>query len=283
LRGELLAIIELKKYLIFNERLNLLNHECLVSRECSMFFSPKCWLVLFLAMVPAHSWAKISFTNEVTAYALMEGYKIPFKIKTEANTSRLIQTVRLTLDADQIPTISLQGPVDSRANYKSEISKVSLCGVNNKRVCLNISSHVALDTLIPVSGQMTFSCFFDIANESGKLSVEKIDITNLQIDPWLNGFATVMGGEQTVESRIREEIEKQLKTGKLDLSGVGLLSDLSAKTTNNNLELSLKLKNRAPALKVFQTMASQKRSGNHIEIDEEHKSNGSLDRRASAK
>ena len=251
-----------------------------------MFVSPKCWLVLFFAMVPAHTWAKISSANEVTAYALMEGYKIPFKIKTEADTSKHIQNVRLTLDTEQIPTINLEGPVDARVNYKSEISKVSLCGVNNKRVCLNILSHVALDTLIPLSGQMTFSCSFDIANESGKLSVEKVDITNLQIDPWLNGFATIMGGEKTVASRIRDEIEKQLKTGKLDLSGVGLLSDLSAKTTNNNLELSLKLKNRAPALKVFQTMASQKRSGNRIEINGEHeppRSNGSLDRRASAK
>lgn len=258
----------------------------LVSRESSMFVSPKCWLVLFFTMLPAHAWAKISSANEVTAYALMEGYKIPFKIKTEADTSKHIQNVRLTLDTEQIPTINLQGPVDSRINYKSEISKVSLCGVNNKRVCLNILSHVALDTLIPLSGQMTFSCFFDIANESGKLFVEKIDITDLKIDPWLNGFATIMGGEKTVASRIRDEIEKQLKSGKLDLSGVGLLSDLSAKTTDNNLELSLKLKNRAPALKVFQTMASQKRSGNHIEIDEERKaprSNGSLDRRASAK
>ena len=258
----------------------------LVSRESSMFVSLKCWMVIFFTMLPAHAWAKISSANEVTAYALMEGYKIPFKIKTEADTSKHIQNVRLTLDTEQIPTINLQGPVDSRVNYKSEISKVSLCGVNNKRVCLNILSHVALDTLIPLSGQMTFSCFFDIANESGKLSVEKIDITNLQIDPWLNGFATIMGGEKTVASRIRDEIEKQLKSGKLDLSGVGLLSDLSAKTTDNNLELSLKLKNRAPALKVFQTMASQKRSGNHIEIDEERKaprSNGSLDRRASAK
>ena len=258
----------------------------LVSREPSMFVSAKCWLVLFFTMLPAHAWAKISSANEVTAYALMEGYKIPFKIKTEADTSKHIQNVRLTLDTEQIPTINLQGPVDSRVNYKSEISKVSLCGVNNKRVCLNILSHVALDTLIPLSGQMTFSCFFDIANESGKLSVEKIDITNLQIDPWLNGFATIMGGEKTVASRIRDEIEKQLKSGKLDLSGVGLLSDLSAKTTDNNLEVSLKLKNRAPALKVFQTVASQKRSGNHIEIDQERKaprSNGSLDRRASAK
>ena len=251
-----------------------------------MFVSSKCWLVLFLTILPAHAWAKISSANEVTAYALMEGYKIPFKIKTETDTSKHIQNVRLTLDTEQIPTINLQGPVNSRVNYKSEISKVSLCGVNNNRVCLNILSHVALDTLIPLSGQMTFSCFFDIANESGKLSVEKIDITNLQIDPWLNGFATIMGGEKTVASRIRDEIEKQLKSGKLDLSGVGLLSDLSAKTTDNNLELSLKLKNRAPALKVFQTMASQKRSGNHIEIDEERKaprSNGSLNRRASAK
>ena len=251
-----------------------------------MFVSPKCWLVLFFTMLPAHAWAKISSANEVTAYALMEGYKIPFKIKTEADTSKHIQNVRLTLDTEQIPTINLQGPVNSRVNYKSEISKVSLCGVNNKRVCLNILSHVALDTLIPLSGQMTFSCFFDIANESGKLFVEKIDITDLKIDPWLNGFATIMGGEKTVASRIRDEIEKQLKSGKLDLSGVGLLSDLSAKTTDNNLELSLKLKNRAPALKVFQTMASQKRSGNHIEIGEERKAprnNGSLDRRASAK
>ncbi len=248
-----------------------------------MAVSPKYWLVLFLVMAPAHTWAKINSANEVAAYAWMDGYKIPFKIKTEVDTSKHIQNVRLTLDADQIPTINLEGPVNSRVKYKSEISKVSLCGVNNRRVCLNISSHVALDTLIPVSGQMRFSCFFDIVNNSGKLSVEKIDITNLQIDPWLNGFATIMGGAKTVASRIRDEIEKQLKTGKLDLGGVGLLSDLSAKTTNNNLELSLKLKNRAPALKVFQAMASQKRSGNRIEIDEEHKLNGSRDRRASAK
>jgi len=248
-----------------------------------MFVSPKYCLVLLFAMVSAHAWAKISSANEVTAYALMEGYKIPFKIKTEADTTKHIQNVRLTLDTEQIPKINLQGPVDSRVNYRSEISKVSFCGVNNKRVCLNILSHVALDTLIPLSGQMTFSCFFDIANEAGKLSVEKIDITDLQIDTWLNGFATIMGGEKTVAARIRDEIEKQLKTGKLDLSGVGLLSDLSAKTSDNNLELSLKLKNRAPALKVFQSMASQKRSGNHIEIYEEHKLNGSLDRRASAK
>ena len=251
-----------------------------------MFVSPKYCLVLILAVVPDHTLAKITPTMEVTAYALMDGYKIPFKIKIEADTSKNIQTVRLTLDADQIPTINLQGPVDSRLNYKSEISKVSLCGVKNKRVCLNILSHVALDTLIPVSGQMTFSCFFDIANESGKLSVEKIDITNLQIDPWLNGFATIMGGEKTVAARIRDEIEKQLKSGKLDLSGVGLLSDLSAKTTDNNLELSLKLKNRAPALKVFQNMASKKTSGNHIEIDAQRRpsqGDGSLDRRASAK
>jgi hypothetical protein len=251
-----------------------------------MFVSPKYWLLLFLAMVPAHTWAKTSPANEVTAYALMQGYKIPFKIKTEADTSKHIQNVHLTLDTDQIPKINLEGHVDSRVNYKSETSKISLCGVNNKRVCLNILSHVALDALVPVSGNMTFSCSFDIANESGKLSVEKIDITNLQIDPWLNGFATIIGGEKTVASRIRDEIEKQLKTGKLDLSGVGLLSDLSAKTTNNNLELSLKLKNRLPALKVFQSMASQRRSGNRIEINGEHepsRSNGSFDRRASAK
>ena len=129
-----------------------------------MFVNPKIWLVLFFAMVPAHTWAKTSPANEVTAYALMEGYKIPFKIKTEADTSKHIENVRLTLDTDQIPTINLEGPVYSRVTYKSEISKISLCGVNDKRVCLNILSHVALDTFVPVSGQMTFSCFFDIAN-----------------------------------------------------------------------------------------------------------------------
>lgn len=251
-----------------------------------MFVSPKCCLVLFFAMIPFHAWAKASPENEVTAYALMDGYKIPFTIKTEPDISRHIQNVRLTLDTDQIPAIHLEGPVNSRVNYKSDVSKVSLCGVNNTRVCLNISSHVSLDTFIPVSGQTTFSCFFDVANESGKLSVDKIDITNMQIDPWLNGFATIMGGEKTVATRIRDEIEKQLKTGRLDLSGVGLLSALSAKATDNKLELSLKLKNRLPALKVFRTMASQKRSGNRIAIEggeEPSRSTGSPGRRASAK
>ena len=129
-----------------------------------MFVSPKCCLVLFFAMIPFHAWAKASPENEVTAYALMDGYKIPFTIKTEPDISRHIQNVRLTLDTDQIPAIHLEGPVNSRVNYKSDVSKVSLCGVNNTRVCLNISSHVSLDTFIPVSGQTTFSCFFDVAN-----------------------------------------------------------------------------------------------------------------------
>ncbi len=233
-----------------------------------MCVSLKYWLVLCFAMVAPYASAKTTSSNEVSAYALMEGYKIPFKIKTEADTSKHIQNVHLTLDMDQIPAINLKGPIDSRVDYQSELSKISLCGVSDKKVCLNVLSHVALNTLIPVSGQMTFTCFIDIANQSGKLSVEKVDITNLQIDPWLNGFATVMGGEQTVATRIRNEIEKQLQTGKLDLSSVGVLSDLSARTTNNNLELSLKLRNRMPALKVLQTMVSHK-SGNRIEINEQ--------------
>ncbi len=251
-----------------------------------MFVSRKLWLVVVLAAFPSYTWAKSSPVNETSAYAFIEGYKIPFKIRTEPDSSRNIQNVRLTVDADQLPTINFEGPVDLRTHYKSEVSKISICGVNDKRVCLNISSHVALDTLIPVSGQMTFSCLFDVANESGKLSVDKIDVTNMQIDPWLNGVATIIGGEKTVASRIRDEIEKQLKTGKLDLSGVGLLSSVSTKATDNNLELQLKLKNRLPALKVFRTMASQKRSGNRIEIEGEQepsRSKGSPNRRASAK
>jgi hypothetical protein len=236
-------------------------------------------------MFPAYAWAKASPVNETLAYALIEGYRIPFKIRTEADT-RNIQNVRLTLDTDQLPTINFGGPVDSRVHYKTEVSKISLCGVNDKRVCLNIQAHVAVDTLIPVSGQMTFSCLFDVVNESGKLSVDKVEITDMQIDPWLNGVATILGGEKTVASRIRDEIEKQLKRGKLDLSGVGLLSSLSAKATNNNLELLLKLRNRSPALKVLRTMASQKRNGNRIEIEGEHEPSpggGSLGRRALAK
>lgn len=230
-------------------------------------FVSKRWLVLVLVTVLAYTFTKESLANETSAFALIEGYKIPFKIRTEPDTSSNTQSVHLKLDADQLPKLNIEGPVDSKVHYKSEVSKIDLCGVDDKRVCLNISSHVALDTLIPVSGQMTFSCLFDVVNQSGKLSVDKIDIKDMQIDPWLNGFATVMGGEKTVASRIKDEIEKQLKTGKLDLSGVGLLSALSAKATDNNLELVLKLKNRLPALKVFQTMASRKRSGNHIEID----------------
>jgi hypothetical protein len=235
-----------------------------------MYITPKYWMVILFALIPVHAWARTSASSEVSAYALMEGYKIPFKIRSEAGNSKYIQNVRLTLDMDQIPTINLEGPIDSRLNYKSALSRISLCGVSDKRVCLNLISHVELNTLIPISGQMTFSCLLDITNKSGKLSVGKVDITNLQIDPWLNGFATVMGGEKTVSSRIRNEIEKQLQAGKLDLSGIGLLSDVSAKTVDNNLEVSLKLKNRMPALKVFQTMLSQK-SGSRIEIDEEQK------------
>ncbi len=251
-----------------------------------MFISHKHWLVLVLVMVPAYTSAKESPANETSAYALIDSYKIPFKIKTEPGPSNNIQNVHLRLDTDQLPKLTLEGPVDSRVHYKSEVSKIALCGVNDKRVCLNIFSHVALDTLIPVSGQMTFSCLFDVVNQSGKLSVDKIDIKDMQIDPWLNGVATIMGGEKKISTRIRDEIEKQLKTGKLDLSGVGLLSALSAKATDNNLELVLKLKNRLPALKVFQTMASRKRSGNRIEIDggqEPTQSQGSVARRASAK
>lgn len=252
-----------------------------------MFVSPKLWLVLFLAIFSSHASAKASAINETLAYALIEGYKIPFRIRAEPDTSKSIQNVRLTLDTDQLPTINFEGPVDTRVHYKTAVSKISLCGVNDKRVCLNIQAHVAVDTLIPVSGQMTFSCLFDVVNESGKLSVDKVDITDMQIDPWLNGVATILGGEKTVASRIRDEIEKQLKTGKLDLSGVGLLSSLSATATNNNLELLLKLKNRSPALKVLRTMASRKKSGNRIEIEgaqEEPLLSGSrLGRRALAK
>ena len=233
------------------------------------------WVVLCFALAAAPcTWAKTNSSTEINAYAVMDGYKIPFKMRTEASGSKNIQRISLTLDMTQIPAINLSGPIDTHVNYKSEISKISLCGVNDKKVCLNVLSNVELDTLIPVSGQMTFSCFFEVVNHSGNLSVEKVDVNNLHFSSWLNGFTSVMGGEKTVALRIKNEIEKQLQAKKLDLSGVGLLSDLNTKTINSNLELSLKLKNRMPALKVFQTALSQK-SGNRVEINEEQPSSGS--------
>ena len=248
-----------------------------------MHVGSKCWLILCFAMIGApHTWAKTSSSTEINAYAVMEGYKIPFKMRTEADRSQNIQRVNLTLDINQIPTISLSGPIDNRLNYKGDISKISLCGVSDKRVCLNILSNVVVNTLIPVSGQMTFSCFFDIVNRSGNLSVEKVDVNNLHFKSWLNTFSSILGEEKTVASKIKNEVEKQLQSKKLDLSGAGLLSELGTKTINSNLELSLKLKNRMPALKVFQTVLSQK-SGNRVEIGEEERnsqpgSNGSSDR-----
>ncbi len=234
-----------------------------------MHVGSKCWLILCFAVIVApHTWAKTTSSTEVNAYAVMEGYKIPFKMRTEADRSKNIQQVNLTVDMNQIPTINLSGPIDTRLNYKSEISKISLCGVNDKRICLNIASNVEVNTLIPVSGRMTFSCFFDFVNHSGNLSVEKVDVNNLHFESWLNTFANVLGEEKTVASKIKNEIEKQLQSKRLDLSGAGLLSEIGTKTVNSNLELSLKLRNRAPALKVFQTVLAQK-SGNRVEIGEE--------------
>ena len=230
----------------------------------------KFWLITCFAMIGVpHTWAKTTSSTEINAYAVMEGYKIPFKMRTEADRSKNIQQVSLMVDMNQIPTINLSGPIDTHINYKSEISKIALCGVNDKRVCLNILSNVEINTLIPVSGRMTFTCFFDIVNRSGNLSVDKVDVNNLHFKSWLNTFASVLGEEKTVALKIKNEIEKQLQEKKLDLSGVGLLSELGTKTVNSNLELSLKLKNRTPALKVFQTALSQK-SGNRVEINEEH-------------
>lgn len=226
-------------------------------------------LVIGFAMVAAPcTWARTTPPTEINAYAVMEGYKIPFKMRTEAGASRNIQRISLTLDMNEIPQINLSGPVDEHLNYKGEISKVSLCGMSDKRVCLNVLSNVELNTFIPVSGVMSFSCFFEIVNHSGKLSVDKVDVNNLHFNSWVNGFTSVLGGEKTVAAKIKSEVEKQLQSKKLDLSGVGLLSELNTKTINSNLELSLKLKNRMPALKVFQTALSQK-SGNRVEINEE--------------
>lgn len=241
----------------------------------------KYWLIICFTMIAApHALAKTSTSTETNAYVVMEGYKIPFKMSTEAGRSKNIQNINLTLDMNKIPTINLSGPIDTRFNYKSEISRIDLCGVNSKRVCLNILSNVEVNTLIPVSGRMKFSCFFDIVNRSGNLSIEKVDVNNLRFELWLNTFASVLGDEKAVASKIKNEVEKQLQSKKLDLSGAGLLSELGTKTANNNLELSLKLKNRMPALKVFQTVLSQK-SGNRVEIGEEHLSspgsNGSSD------
>lgn len=236
------------------------------------------WLVIYFATVPApYAWAKTTSPTEINAYAVMDGYKIPFKMRTEEDASKNIQRISLTLDMNQIPTINLSGPIDARVNYKGEISKISLCGMSNKRICLNILSDVELDTLLPVWGKMTFSCLFEIVNRSGKLSVEKVDVNNVHFDSWVNGFTSVVGGEKTVSERIKNEIEKQFQTKKLDLSGIGLLSELKTKTIDSNLELSLKLKNRTPALKVFQTALAQK-SGNRVEINEEQpQSKGYLD------
>ncbi len=227
-------------------------------------------LIICFALIGApHCWAKTSSSTETNAYVVMEGYKIPFKMRTDAGGSKNIQNISLMLDMNKIPNINLSGPIDKRLNYKSEISKVDLCGVNSKRVCLNVLSNVEVDTLIPVTGRMTFSCFFDIVNRSGNLSIEKVDVDNLHFKSWLNTFASILGEEKTVASKIKNEVEKQLQSKKLDLSGAGLLSELGAKTVDSNLELSLKLKNRMPALKVFQTALSQK-SGNRVEIGEEH-------------
>jgi hypothetical protein len=234
-----------------------------------MYTGFRFWLAIYFAAIAApYAWAKAISSTEIDAYAVMDGYKIPFKMRTEAGASKNIQKITLTLDMNQIPTITLSGPIDARVNYKSEISKISLCGMNNKRVCLNIVSNVELDTLLPVWGKMTFSCLFDIVNRSGKLSVEKVDVNNLHFDSWVNGFTSVVGGEKTVAERIKNEIEKQFQEKNLDLSGIGLLSELKTKTTDNNLELSLKLKNRAPALKVIQTALAQK-SDNRVEISQE--------------
>ncbi len=178
-----------------------------------MYISPKCWLIIYFAVIPAFALAKANSPTEVAAYALVEGYKVPFKIKTEADASRHVQNVHLTLDMDQIPTIKLEGPIDSRINYRSELSRLSLCGADDKRICLNVQSHVELNTLIPASGNMTFTCYFDIANQAGKLSVDKVDLTDMQIDPWLMGLASFMGREKDVASRIKGEIEKQLQSG----------------------------------------------------------------------
>jgi hypothetical protein len=227
------------------------------------------WLAICSATIAApYAWAKTTSPTEINAYAVMDGYKIPFKMRTEADTSKNIQKISLTLDMNQIPTITLSGPIDTHVNYKSEISKISLCGMNNKKICLNILSNVELDTLLPVWGKMTFSCLFEIVNRSGRLSVEKVDVNNLHFDSWVNGFTSVVGGEKTVSERIKNEIEKQFQAKNLDLSGIGLLSELKTKTIDSNLELSLKLKNRTPALKVFQTALAQK-SGNRVEINEE--------------
>ncbi len=246
-----------------------------------MHVGSKCWLIICFALIAApHTWAKSIASTEVNAYAVMDGYKIPFKMRTEADGSKNIQRVSLTLDMNQIPTINLSGPIDTRLNYKSELSKISLCGVSDKRVCLKILSNVEVNTLIPVYGRMSFVCFFDIVNRSGNLSIEKVDVNNLRFESWLNTFASILGDEKAVASKIKNEVEKQLQSKKLDLSGAGLLSELGTKTANSNLELSLKLKNRMPALKVFQSVLSQK-SGNRVEIGEEHisqpGSNGSSD------
>jgi len=243
-----------------------------------MYAGFRFWLAICFATVSApYTWAKTTSPTEINAYAVMDGYKIPFKMRTEADASKNIQRINLTLDMNQIPTINLSGPIDTRVNYKSEILKISLCGMSDNRVCLNVLSNVELDTLIPVWGRMTFSCLFEIVNRSGNLSVEKVDVNNLHFDSWVNGFTSVMGGEKTVASKIKNEIEKQLQAKKLDLSGVGLLSELNTKTVDSSLELSLKLKNRRPALKVFQTALAQK-SNNRVEINQEQpRSNGSPD------
>ncbi len=237
----------------------------------------RCWLVLCFAVAAPDVWAaKTTAPTEINAYAIMEGYKIPFKMRTEPDRSKNIQRVNLTLDVNRIPPIDLSGPIDNNLSYKSKISRISLCGMSGKKVCLYVLSDVEVNTLIPVSGQMTFYCFFEFVNNSGILSVEQVDVRDLKFESWLNGLASAVGDEKAIASKIKAEIEKQLQAKKLDLSGVGLLSDLATKTVDNNLELALKLKNRMPALKVFQAALAQK-SSNRVEVGEENTPNRSRD------
>ena len=53
-----------------------------------MYITPKYWMVILFTLIPVHAWAKTSASSEVSAYALMEGYKIPFKIRSEAGNSK---------------------------------------------------------------------------------------------------------------------------------------------------------------------------------------------------
>ena len=219
-------------------------------------------LILLLTILSAHASPVLPSSNEIEAFAVVGGYKVPFKIRTIGEISDNVQGIAISTSFRKMPPIQ-----DKSADYELRVINMKQCGVSNNTLCLRILSNIHLDVLVPNSGHMSFYCIFRITNKSGKISTEDIDVRNLQFDL---GFQSFLISFSYTKEQIKQMIKNRLRTimenQSIDLGAIGIQSDLETTVNGNEVEALLKIKYAIPGMDAIKISLSQEDS-KHVQIE----------------